>query len=63
MPGDVETPTMAEKANAAFRQAMANVIERARQTKTPVIVWEDGQVVEYSADEMEKRIPPTEPGR
>jgi hypothetical protein len=53
---------MAEMADAAFREAMAEVIERARQTRTPVIVWEDGRVVEYSADEMEKRIPPTETG-
>ncbi len=54
---------MTEKADAAFRQAMATVIERARQTKTPVIVWEDGRVVEYSADEMEKRIQPTDQSR
>ena len=55
--------TMIEKADAAFRKAMEEVIERARQTRTPVIVWEDGREVEYSADEMEKKIPPTEMGR
>jgi hypothetical protein len=63
MPREVTNATMAEKANAAFRQAMTKVIERARQTKTPVIVWEDGRVVEYSADEMEKRLPPPDSGR
>lgn len=63
MPEDAKTPTMTEKADAAFRQAMADVIERARQTRTPVIVWEDGRVVEYSADEMEERIQPKETGR
>ncbi len=63
MSQEAKTPTMIEKANAAFRQATATVIERARQTKTPVIVWEDGHVVEYSADEMEKRIPSTDRGR
>ena len=60
MPGEEKTPTMTEMANAAFRQAMAKVIERARQTRTPVIVWEDGHIVEYSADEMEKRMQPTD---
>ena len=54
---------MAEMADAAFRQAMVTVIERARQTSTPVIVWEDGRVVDYSADEMEKRIQSTVGGR
>jgi hypothetical protein len=33
---------LTEKANAAFRQAAAKVVERARQTGTPVIVWEKG---------------------
>lgn len=43
--------TLTEKANAAFRQATLSVIERARHTGTPVIVWENGHVVEYSCDE------------
>ena len=38
--------SLTEKANAAFRQAAAKVIERARQTGTPVLVWEDGRVIE-----------------
>ncbi len=63
MPQEAKALTMTEKADAAFRQAMATVIERARQTNTPVIVWEDGRVVEYSADEMEKRIQPTDQSR
>jgi len=44
--------SLTEKANAAFRQAAAKVVERARQTGTPVIVWENGQVVEHSAEEL-----------
>jgi len=44
---------LTEKANAAFRQAAAKVVERARQTGTPVIVWENGQIVERSAEELE----------
>ena len=62
MPGEAKTATMTEKADAAFRLAMVEVIKRARQTNTPVIVWEDGRVVEYSADEMEKRIQPPDSG-
>jgi hypothetical protein len=44
---------LTEKANAAFRQAAAKVVERARQTGTPVIVWEKGQVAEHFAEELE----------
>ena len=46
---------LTEKANAAFRQAAAKVVERARQTGTPVIVWEKGQVAEHSAKELEEQ--------
>ena len=46
--------TLTEKANAAFRQAAAKVIERARQTGTPLIVWEEGKVIERSCEEMEQ---------
>ncbi len=45
--------SLTEKANAAFRQAAAKVVEQARQTGTPVIVWENGQVAEHSAEELE----------
>jgi hypothetical protein len=43
--------TLTEKADAAFRQAAAKVVELARQTGTPVIVWEDGRIVKKSAEE------------
>jgi hypothetical protein len=35
---------LSEKVDAAFRAAAATVIERATQTGTPVIVWEDGRI-------------------
>lgn len=35
-----------EKVNAAFREVEAQLIEQARRTNTPIIVWEDGRVVE-----------------
>jgi hypothetical protein len=43
--------TLTEQADAAFRQAAAKVVNLARQTGTLVIVWEDGQIVQKSADE------------
>jgi hypothetical protein len=31
-------------ADAAFQQAARNVVKRAIETGTPVVVWEDGEV-------------------
>ncbi len=45
-----------EKADAAFRQAAANVIERARRHGTPILVWEHGQVVERTCESMEREL-------
>jgi len=42
-----------EKANAAFAKVSIRVVERARQTKTSVVVWEDGQVKHLTADEAD----------
>jgi hypothetical protein len=38
-------------ADAAFRQAARKVIERARETGTPLIVWENGEIKRIPADE------------
>jgi hypothetical protein len=46
MPTETKNLTLTEKADAAFRQAAIQVIERARQTGTPVIVWENHEVKE-----------------
>jgi hypothetical protein len=48
--------SLTEKAIAAFRQVAVQVIKRARQTGTPVIVWEDGHMVERTPDEMEQKL-------
>lgn len=37
-------PSLTELADAAFLQTSRKVIERAKQTGTPVIVWEDGEI-------------------
>jgi hypothetical protein len=42
------------KAEAAFPQAAWEVIERTKQTKTPVVVWRDGQVLESPSEQTEK---------
>ena len=48
--------SLTDKANAAFRQAAAKVIERAKQTGTPVIVWENGQVKELAPQQAKQRM-------
>jgi hypothetical protein len=44
------------KADAAFRQAARKVVQKAMLTGTPVIIWEDGQIKEIPAAEMEARL-------
>lgn len=39
-------PPLTKLADAAFEQAAQKVIERAQQSGTPVILWEDGAVKE-----------------
>lgn len=41
---------MRAKADAAFQQAAAKVIELAKRTGTPIIVWERGQIKEIWPD-------------
>jgi len=45
------------KAEAAFRQAARKVIRTAKQTGTPVIVWEEGQVREIPPDRLDEENP------
>jgi hypothetical protein len=53
---DETRDTLTEKADAAFREAAVKVIELARQTGTPVIVWENGRLVKKTADEAEMEL-------
>ncbi|NUQ61993.1 MAG: hypothetical protein HUU20_05870 [Pirellulales bacterium] len=48
-----KTDTLSEKAEAAFRQAAAKVVRRARETGTPVIVWKEGRIVEIPSEQVE----------
>lgn len=42
---DAHSNDLTQKIDAAFQRVAERVIERARQTRTPVIVWQDGRVV------------------
>ena len=39
-----EVLSLPERADAAFKDVCKSVIQRARQTGTPVITWRDGKV-------------------
>lgn len=44
------------KIDAAFRHAAAKVIQQARFTGTPIIIWRDNRVTEISPDEAEQML-------
>ena len=44
MKSNTQPESMASKADAAFRKAASKVLERARQSGTGVVIWEDGEV-------------------
>lgn len=47
-----KTGSLSDKADAAFDQASRKVIERAKQSGTPVVVWKDGHVEEIPSDKV-----------
>lgn len=47
---------LTEKIEAAFCRAAWSVIKKARQTNTPIILREDGRIVERSPDELERAL-------
>lgn len=48
-----QNESLSWKADAAFRQAAKKVIQRAKETATPVVVWEADKVKEIPADQIE----------
>jgi hypothetical protein len=44
--------SLTEKAEAAFQQVARKVVERAKQTGTPIVVWKDGRVTELSPEQF-----------
>jgi len=53
--------SLSSKANAAFRQAIKKVIQKARQTNTPVVIWEENRIKEIPGDQLEATIGATLP--
>lgn len=49
----VQDVSLLQKADAAFRQAARKIILRARQTNTPIVVWEEGRVKEIPYEHFE----------
>ena len=45
---------LTSKADAAFLQAAKEVIQKAKQTSTPVIVWEENHIKEIPVDQLGK---------
>ena len=45
-----------EKVDGAIRQAAEKILEKAKQTRTPLVIWEDDQIKEVSPEKMEIRI-------
>jgi hypothetical protein len=61
---DSSGESVRQKADAAFRQAAIKVIQRARIHGTPIIVWEDGRIVERAWEEVERSLQQqTDPAR
>ncbi len=52
---------LTRQAEAAFRKASETVVRQARQTGTPILIWEDGQIRQVSADRLETTEPPYTP--
>lgn len=50
-----ETDDLTEVADAAFEATAKDVIEKARQTGTDVVIWENNEIVEVSPDDIERR--------
>jgi hypothetical protein len=46
----------AEEVDGAIRQAAEKILKRAKQTGTPVVIWEDGEIKEVSPEELELRM-------
>jgi hypothetical protein len=47
---------LSSKADAAFQQAVKKVIQKARQTNTPVVIWEGNRIKKIPGDQLEATI-------
>lgn len=46
--------TITEKAQSAFLNVTVSVVERAKQTHTPIIIFEDDRILILAPDDFEK---------
>jgi len=46
--------SVTQKAQAAFLDVRQSVIDRARQTQTPIIVFSESRIQRFTADEFER---------
>jgi hypothetical protein len=51
--------SLTAKAEAAFAQESRKVVQRAKQTGTPVIVWKDGRIQAIPGEQVELPAAPT----
>ena len=54
---EINEPALLSKIEAAFQLATQDVIRLAKQTGTPVIVWENGHVREIPCDRLDEVFP------
>jgi hypothetical protein len=47
---------MVESVDSAIRQAAEKILEKAKQTHTLVVIWENDQIKEVPPEEMEVRL-------
>lgn len=52
---EIRNRSLKELAEAAFRQMAERVVERAKASGTPLILWEDGKVKKVDPNKWNKR--------
>jgi hypothetical protein len=50
------TDSLVAKADLAFEDACRKVIDRARASKTEIIIWRDGRIIELTPDEATREL-------
>jgi hypothetical protein len=53
---DPTDPPLTALIDAAFRQAAAKVVRRARQCGTPIIIWENGELRSIPPEQVPERF-------
>ncbi|GEM_PF-2348249 len=51
---NVKARAMSELADAAFEATAQQVLRRARETNTEILVWRDNQIVSINPDDFER---------